>query len=67
MEKIANKIVALIADGRFTLSDIDYLGFHIINLSTRQVRKNALVLADAIIHYSENPFSGDVDGQDTLF
>lgn len=67
MEKIANKIVALIADGRFTLSDIDYLGFHIINLSTRQVRKNALVLADSIIHYSENPFSGDVDGQDTLF
>lgn len=67
MEKIANKIIGYIADGRYTLSDIDYLGFHIVNLSTRQVQKNALVLADAIIHYSENPFSGEIDGQDTLF
>lgn len=67
MEKIARKIVDLIADGRYSVPDIDYLGFHIVNLSTRQVRKNALVLADAIIHYSENPFSGDIDGQDTLF
>ena len=67
MEKIANKIIGYIADSRYTLSDIDYLGFHIVNLSTRQVQKNALVLADAIIHYSENPFSGEIDGQDTLF
>jgi hypothetical protein len=67
MEKQANKILNVIADGRYNVGDIDSLGFHIINLSTRQVRKNALILADSIIHYSENPFSGDVDGQDTLF
>lgn len=67
MEKQANKILDIIANGRYSVSDIDYLGFHIINLSTRQVRKNALILADSIIHYSENPFSGDIDGQDPLF
>jgi hypothetical protein len=67
MERQANKILDIIADGRYSLSDIDYLGFHVVNLSTRQVRKNALTLADSIIHYSENPFSGDIDGQDTLF
>ena len=67
MERQANKILDIIADGRYSLSDIDYLGFHVVNLSTRQVRKNALILADAIIHYSENPFSGEIDGQDTLF
>jgi hypothetical protein len=67
MEKQANKILNVIADGRYNVGDIDSLGFHIINLSTRQVRKNALILADSIIHYSENPFSGDIDGQDTLF
>ena len=67
MERQENKILNIISDGRYTLSDIDYLGFHIVNLSTRQVQKNALVLADAIIHYSENPFSGEIDGQDTLF
>jgi hypothetical protein len=67
MERQANKILNIIADGRYSVGDIDSLGFHVINLSTRQVRKNALVFADAIIHYSENPFSGDVDGQDTLF
>ena len=67
MEKQANKILNVIADGRYNVGDIDSLGFHIINLSTRQVRKNALILADSIIHYSENPFSGGIDGQDTLF
>ena len=67
MERQANKILDIIADGRYSLSDIDYLGFHVVNLSTRQVRKNALTLADSIIDYSENPFSGDIDGQDTLF
>jgi len=67
MEKQANKVLNVIADGRYNVGDIDSLGFHIINLSTRQVRKNALILADSIIHYSENPFSGDIDGQDTLF
>ena len=66
MERVANKVVDLIADGRYSMVDMDSLGFHVINLSTRQVRANALAMADAIMYYSANPF-GDIDGQDTLF
>ena len=67
MERVARKIVDLIADGRHSLPDMDALGFHIINLSTRQVQKNALTMADAITFYHANPFDGDDNGQDTLF
>lgn len=66
MERVARKVVDLIADGRYSLVDMDHLGFHISNLSTRQVKANALAMADAITYYSANPF-GDDDGQDTLF
>lgn len=67
MERVARKIVDLIADGRYSLPDMDALGFHIINLSTRQVQKNALAMADAITYYHANPFDGENYGQDTLF
>lgn len=67
MERVARKIVDLIADGRYSVPDMDALGFHVINLSTRQVQKNALVMADAITFYHNNPFDGDDNGQDTLF
>jgi len=67
MQKVANKIIDLIADGRYTVSDMDALGFHIVNLSYRQVQKNALIMADAITHYHNNPFDGECDGQYTLF
>ncbi len=67
MERIANKIVDLIADGRYTVTDMDALGFHIINMSHRQVRKNALVMADSIVYYSANPLEADNYEQYTLF
>jgi hypothetical protein len=67
MERVANKIIGLIADGRYSVSDMEALGFHIVNLSYRQVQKNALVMADSILYHSANPFDGDNDGQDTLF
>jgi hypothetical protein len=67
MERTATKIIDLISDGRYSARDMDDLGFHIINLSFRQVQKNALCLADAIMYHHSHPFSGDVNGQDTLF
>ena len=67
MERVANKIIDLIADGRYSVADMDSLGFHIINLSYRQVQKNALVMADAITYHHNNPFDGDTDDQYTLF
>jgi|AntAceMinimDraft_5_1070358.scaffolds.fasta_scaffold67082_1 hypothetical protein len=68
MEKIANKFLDVLSDSRYTTSDINYLGFYIINLSGRHAEKNALILADAIIHYQENPFyQEEANGQDTLF
>ena len=35
----------------------------------RYAEKNALILADAIIHYQENPFTGGIDesNEGTLF
>jgi hypothetical protein len=67
MERVARKIVDLIADGRYSMVDIDHLGFHVINLSTRQVKANALALADSIMYHSGNPFDGAPYEQDTLF
>lgn len=67
MERTARKIVDLIADGRYSMVDMDHLGFHVINLSTRQVRANALAVADSIMYYSTHPFDGDNDDQYTLF
>lgn len=66
MERVARKVVDLIADGRYSMVDMNSLGYHVINLSTRQVRANALAVADSILYHSANPY-GDIDGQDTLF
>lgn len=66
-QKKADKILTIIGDGRLTLADIDSIGYHIVNLSHRQVRKNALVLADAIMYHDGNPFDGGNDDQYTLF
>ena len=66
MEIIARKVLDTLSDSRYTVSDIDYLGFHIINNASRYAEKNALILADAIIHYQENPFTGGIDA-DKLF
>lgn len=67
MERVARKVVDLIADGRYSMVDMNSLGFHVINLSTRQVKANALAMADSIMYYSANPFDGECDGQDFLF
>tara|TARA_R110000803_G_scaffold54533_1_gene111240 strand:+ start:1430 stop:1639 length:210 start_codon:yes stop_codon:yes gene_type:complete len=69
MEIIARKVLDTLSDSRYTVSDIDYLGFHIINNASRYAEKNALILADAIIHYQENPFTGGTDesNEGTLF
>jgi hypothetical protein len=68
MQRPAEKIIDIIADARFTLQDMNMLGFHIINLSHRQVRKNAIVLADSILYHDANPYYEEVNyEQDALF
>lgn len=65
-QRRATKIVDILADARLTTQDINSIGYHIVNLSHRDVRKNALVLADSIMYHDANPFHGD-DDNDTLF
>lgn len=67
MERRANKVIDVIADARLSMPDIDAIGYHIINLSNRKVRANALALADSIMYHETHPFSGDDDDQYTLF
>lgn len=50
-QKKAQKIVDSLADSRLTLNDVESVGFHIVNLSTKDVRKNALILADSILYH----------------
>lgn len=64
-QRRAEKIVDILADHRLTLHDIDSIAYHVVNLAYRETRKNALVLADAIMYHDANPFHGDDD--DTLF
>ena len=65
-QRAAQKIVDLLADGRYTIQDIESIGYHIVNLSHRQVRKNALVMADSILYHDAHPFDEGVNGE-TLF
>lgn len=67
-ERAASKVLDIIADGRWSMPDIDSIGYHVINLANRHVKANALALADSIMYYSTHPFDGGIsDGQDTLF
>jgi hypothetical protein len=65
-ERTAQKIVDLLADGRYSIQDIEAIGYHIVNLSHRQVRKNALVMADSILYHDTHPFD-EGHNDDTLF
>ena len=66
-QRRAEKFIDLLADARLTVNDFHDIGYHIVNLSHRQVRKNALVLADSIMYHDGNPFDGGNDDQYTLF
>jgi hypothetical protein len=65
-QRAAQKIVDLLADGRYTVQDIEAIGYHIVNLSHRQVRNNALVMADSIMYHDAHPFD-EGSNDDTLF
>ena len=68
MERVAHKIIDIVGHGRYTLHDIDALGFHIMNLSNYHVRRNMLTLADAIMYHHANPFAEEDEYvQDSLF
>ena len=66
MEKIATKIVGMVSDMRYTTSDMDHLGFHLINQSPLGVRDQLVIMADSIIYHNDN-LPGESDGQYTLF
>ena len=65
-QRTAQKIVDLLADGRYSVQYIEAIGYHIVNLSHRQVRKNALVMADSIVYHDTHPFY-EGGNDDTLF
>ena len=68
MERLAHKIIDLLADSRYTLQDMNALGFHVTNLAHRQVRMNAITFADSILYHDAFPYhEGVMYEQDTLF
>jgi hypothetical protein len=68
MERIAIKIIDLVADARLGMSDIDRIGFHVVENAKHGARKNVLALADSIMYHDGHPYYGDDEYvQDTLF
>lgn len=67
-ERLAHKIIDLIAHGHYSLQDMNHTGFHVINLAHRQVRMNAITLADSILYHDAFPYHEGVEyEQHTLF
>lgn len=70
MQRLADRLLDLLADSRYTMQDMDRLGFHVVDNSFRGVRQNVLALADSILYHSATPFDGSEDdngNQYTLF
>lgn len=61
MQRLADKVIDLLADSRYTMQDMDRLGFHVVDNSFRGVRQNVLALADSILYHSSTPFDGSED------
>lgn len=66
MQRIAIKMLDLIADMRYTTMDMHMLGFHLVNLSPLGVRDQLVELANSINIYNDE-LPGVGDGQYTLF
>ena len=68
MERIAQKILAMLDDVRWTNRDLDYLGWQLVYQSPRPMRKRILILAEAITFHHQQELS-EVHGyeQDSLF
>lgn len=68
MERIAQKILAMLDDVRWTNRDLDYLGWQLVYQSPRPMRKRILILAEAITFHHQQELA-EVQGyeQDSLF
>ena len=68
MERIAQKILAMLDDIRWTNRDLDYLGWQLVYQSPRPMRKRILILAEAItFHHEQELAEAGKYEQDTLF
>lgn len=63
MEKVATKILGILADVRFTTQDLDYLAWQLVYQAPKPLQKRLLIIADGIIHHhsiqkeNENDYS----------
>jgi hypothetical protein len=68
MERIAQKILTMLDDVRWTHRDLDYLGWQLVHLSHKPMRKRLLIIAEAItFHHNEELREDAHYEQDTLF
>ena len=67
MERLAQKILTMLDDVRWTNRDIDYLGWQIVYQSPRPMRRRIAILADAITFHINNDNEDNDYGADTLF
>lgn len=66
MEKAAQRILDTVSDMRYTMSDMDHLGFHLINLAPLGVRDQLVIMSESIIEHNAT-LPGVTDGQYALF
>ena len=66
MEKAAQRILDTVSDMRYTMSDMDHLGFHLVNLAPLGVRDQLVIMSESIIEHNAT-LPGETDGQYALF
>ena len=66
MDKAAQRILDTVSDMRYTMSDMDHLGFHLVNLSPLGVRDQLVIMSESIIEHNTT-LPGESYGQYTLF
>ena len=66
MERVAAKILAAIDDVRWTIHDIEYLGWQLVYQSPKPMQKRLAVLADSIMT-SQAKMDEQLEGQDELW
>lgn len=66
MEKAAQRILDTVSDMRYTMSDMDHLGFHLVNLAPLGVRDQLVIMSESIIEHNTT-LPGVSDGQYAFF
>lgn len=68
MERIAQKILTMLDDVRWTVRDLDYLGWQLVYQSPKPMRKRIVILAEAITFHHQQQLAEDGKyEQDALF